>query len=122
MERARADTWKAHKNKTPNVSSSEDENFTDEEDDFSFEASNLDSVLDIDARQRSLTYTDFEKPANEVNDMLRKSIRNEKNTRANIMKVLVSKQKKRFNMDGFNLDLTYVTPKIIAMGYPAEKI
>mmetsp|Transcript_12197 Transcript_12197/g.30927 ORF Transcript_12197/g.30927 Transcript_12197/m.30927 type:complete len:743 (-) Transcript_12197:44-2272(-) len=37
-----------------------------------------------------------------------------------VLRKLVSKKKKRFVQAGFNLDLSYITPNIVAMGFPAE--
>ena len=37
---------------------------------------------------------------------------------AKVLQHLVSKQKKRFEHDGFDLDLTYITEQVIAMGLP----
>jgi len=41
---------------------------------------------------------------------------------ASTVRRLVSKKKKRFEWGGFDLDLSYITDRIIAMGYPSESI
>jgi phosphatidylinositol-3,4,5-trisphosphate 3-phosphatase/dual-specificity protein phosphatase PTEN len=40
----------------------------------------------------------------------------------NFLKNLVSKKKLRFDKDGYDLDLSYITERIIAMGFPASSL
>ena len=56
----------------------------------------------------------------ETEKEIHKTVKNA--NQAKFMKQLVSKDKTRFCYDGFDLDLTYITTRIIAMGYPSTNL
>ena len=60
----------------------------------------------------------------ELKTMTEKKVKSTVSKRRNssLVRQLVSKDKNRFCFDGFDLDLTYITPKIIAMGKPSTSI
>ena len=51
---------------------------------------------------------------------IKQTVKNKSNT--GYLKSLVSKAKTRFCYDGFDLDLTYITTRIIGMGLPSTSI
>ena len=59
---------------------------------------------------------------NETEKEVHKTVNYNSENKAIFLKQLVSKNKTRFCYDGFDLDLTYITPRIIAMGYPSTNL
>jgi len=39
-----------------------------------------------------------------------------------LIREIVSGPKNRYKLNGYNLDLTYITPRVIAMAYPATGV
>lgn len=57
-----------------------------------------------------------------VNQRMNHYFQDSSRTSSNLLKSSVSKKKVRFQNDVFNLDLAYITKRVIAMGYPSKGI
>ena len=67
------------------------------------------------AKKRKYNQSKFDKEFTEIDEpKLPKNVKT-----ANIMKRLVSKQKRRYQDESFDLDMSYITDRVIAMGYPS---
>ena len=89
-------------------------------------------IPEVDEPIKPLTYQETEellmnpkfskvkKLKEQMDKEFKKTVKNK--NQAGYVKSLVSQDKTRFCYDGFDLDLTYITPRIIAMGYPSKSI
>ena len=67
------------------------------------------------AKKKQYNQSKFDKEFIEIDEpKLPKNVKS-----ANIMKRLVSKQKRRYQDENFDLDMSYITDRVIAMGYPS---
>ena len=74
-------------------------------------------VYKIDPKQKKIKnlYSKYDKEFTEIEEpVLPKNVK-----KANIMKRLVSKQKRRLQNENFDLDMSYITERVIAMGFPS---
>ena len=67
-----------------------------------------------DPKKSQLNTSEFDAEFEEINES---DLNNEKFKKANFFKRLVSKQKRRFQDPNFDLDMSYITEKVIAMGF-----
>ena len=72
-----------------------------------------------DPKKAKFNTSEFDAEFEEYDD---NELNNDKLKKANFFKRLVSKQKRRFQDSDFDLDMSYITEKVIAMGFPSTGV
>ena len=72
-----------------------------------------------DPKKAKFNTSEYDQEFEEIDET---DINNEKVKKANFFKRLVSKQKRRFQDSDFDLDMSYITEKVIAMGFPSTGV
>ena len=72
-----------------------------------------------DPKKAKFNTSIFDSEFEEIDESI---LNNEKLKKANFFKRLVSKQKRRFQDPDFDLDMSYITEKVIAMGFPSTGV
>ena len=72
-----------------------------------------------DSKKEKYIISEYDDEFEEIDDS---EANNEKVKKANFFKRLVSKKKRRFQDSDFDLDMSYITEKVIAMGFPSTGI
>ena len=72
-----------------------------------------------DPKKAKFNTSEYDQEFEEIDES---DLNNEKLKKANFFKRLVSKQKRRFQDSDFDLDMSYITEKVIAMGFPSTGV
>ena len=72
-----------------------------------------------DPKKAKFNTSEFDADFEEIDES---DLTNEKLKKASFVKRLVSKQKRRFQDPDFDLDMSYITNKVIAMGFPSTGV
>ena len=68
-------------------------------------------------KKQKYDFSIWDKEFTEIEDI--PTPKNKKEKKANFLKILVSKQKRRYRDQFFDLDMAYITNRVIAMGFPS---
>ena len=79
-------------------------------------------VANTDQSKAKFNKSKYDNEFEEIDETSDNEKEKEKKYKANLIKRLVSKQKRRFQDSDFDLDMSYITEKVIAMGFPSTGV